>query len=167
MKKILIFLIPLILSIGIVPALPFADALEDKDAETQCREGLVLVFRYHSNSYVCVSETTAINWVRYRMAERVGDTFENQIEEPTSEEFVAEETQIQNEFEEFNAAYALEETAQPNIIIIMPDDVGWYNIGAYHDGIMAGITPNIDKIAEQGMRFTDYYADPRDRKSVE
>ena len=51
-------------------------------------------------------------------------------------------------------------TEQPNIIVIMPDDVGWYNIGAYNDGIMAGITPNIDKIAQNGMRFTDYYADP-------
>ena len=42
----------------------------------------------------------------------------------------------------------------------MPDDIGWYNIGAYNDGIMSGITPNIDKIGQDGMRFTDYYADP-------
>jgi arylsulfatase len=41
----------------------------------------------------------------------------------------------------------------------MADDVGWYNIGAYNDGIMAGVTPNIDKIAKNGMRFTDYYAE--------
>ena len=50
--------------------------------------------------------------------------------------------------------------SKPNIIVIMPDDVGWYNIGAYNDGIMSGITPNIDKIGQDGMRFTDYYADP-------
>jgi len=158
--KIIFALIPLILSIGIVSAIPFVDASDDRDAETQCRENQVLVFRFYSNNYVCVSDATATKWVRYGMAEIVGDTFENEIEEPTSEEFVSEETQIENEFEELNAAYALEETAQPNIIVIMPDDVGWYNIGAYHDGIMAGITPNIDKIAENGMRFTDYYADP-------
>ncbi len=48
---------------------------------------------------------------------------------------------------------------QPNILVIMGDDVGWFNIGAYHQGIMSGKTPNIDKIAAEGMRFTDYYAE--------
>jgi len=48
---------------------------------------------------------------------------------------------------------------QPNIIVIMGDDVGWYNIGAYHQGIMSGKTPNIDRLAAEGMRFTDYYAE--------
>ena len=48
---------------------------------------------------------------------------------------------------------------QPNILVIMGDDVGWYNIGAYHQGIMAGKTPNLDKLAADGMRFTDYYAE--------
>jgi arylsulfatase len=48
---------------------------------------------------------------------------------------------------------------KPNILFIMGDDVGWFNIGAYHQGIMAGKTPNLDKLAAQGMRFTDYYAE--------
>ncbi len=48
---------------------------------------------------------------------------------------------------------------QPNILVIMGDDIGWFNIGAYHHGIMSGKTPNIDKIAAEGMRFTDYYAE--------
>jgi len=48
---------------------------------------------------------------------------------------------------------------QPNILVIMGDDVGWYNIGAYHQGIMSGKTPNLDKLAAEGMRFTDYYAE--------
>src|SRR5262245_23226397 len=48
---------------------------------------------------------------------------------------------------------------KPNIVFIMGDDVGWFNIGAYHQGIMAGKTPNLDKLASQGMRFTDYYAE--------
>ena len=48
---------------------------------------------------------------------------------------------------------------KPNVIFIMGDDVGWYNIGAYHQGIMAGRTPNLDMLAAQGMRFTDYYAE--------
>lgn len=48
---------------------------------------------------------------------------------------------------------------QPNIVFIMGDDIGWFNIGAYHQGIMAGKTPNIDRMAAEGMRFTDYYAE--------
>ena len=48
---------------------------------------------------------------------------------------------------------------KPNILVIMGDDVGWFNIGAYHRGIMSGKTPNLDKLAAQGMMFTDYYAE--------
>jgi arylsulfatase A-like enzyme len=48
---------------------------------------------------------------------------------------------------------------RPNIIAIMGDDIGWFNIGAYHQGIMAGRTPNLDQLASEGMRFTDYYAE--------
>jgi arylsulfatase A-like enzyme len=47
----------------------------------------------------------------------------------------------------------------PNIVVIMSDDVGWFNIGAYNRGIMAGRTPNLDKLASEGMLFTDYYAE--------
>jgi arylsulfatase A-like enzyme len=54
---------------------------------------------------------------------------------------------------------AAEEKKQPNILVIMGDDVGWFNIGAYHQGIMSGKTPNLDKLAQEGMRFTDYYAE--------
>jgi len=46
----------------------------------------------------------------------------------------------------------------PNIIMIMGDDIGWANIGAYNQGIMAMRTPNLDRLAAEGMRFTDYYA---------
>jgi len=48
---------------------------------------------------------------------------------------------------------------KPNIIFIMADDIGWSNIGVYNQGIMAGRTPNLDKLANEGMRFTDYYAE--------
>ena len=41
----------------------------------------------------------------------------------------------------------------------MGDDIGWFNIGAYHRGIMSGKTPNLDKLASEGMMFTDYYAE--------
>src|SRR5262245_13258607 len=48
---------------------------------------------------------------------------------------------------------------RPNIVFIMGDDVGWFNIGAYNQGIMAGRTPHLDRLAAEGMRFTDYYAE--------
>jgi len=48
---------------------------------------------------------------------------------------------------------------KPNIVFIMGDDIGMWNIGAYHRGLMAGRTPNIDKLANEGAIFTDYYAE--------
>jgi arylsulfatase A-like enzyme len=56
-----------------------------------------------------------------------------------------------------HAAWAQDK--KPNILVIMGDDVGWFNVGAYHRGIMSGKTPNLDKLASQGMMFTDYYAE--------
>ncbi|MDO9330101.1 MULTISPECIES: arylsulfatase [unclassified Pseudomonas] len=47
----------------------------------------------------------------------------------------------------------------PNIVVIMGDDIGWSNIGVYNQGMMAGRTPNLDQLAAEGMRFTDYYAE--------
>src|SRR5215510_6624439 len=54
---------------------------------------------------------------------------------------------------------AAQQQRPPNILVIMGDDVGWFNIGAYHRGIMSGKTPNLDKLASEGMLFTDYYAE--------
>ena len=48
---------------------------------------------------------------------------------------------------------------KPNILFIMGDDIGMWNIGAYSRGMMAGTTPNLDKLAKEGMLFTDYYAE--------
>ena len=48
---------------------------------------------------------------------------------------------------------------KPNIVVIMGDDIGIWNIGAYHRGMMAGRTPHLDKLAKEGMLFTDYYAE--------
>src|SRR6059036_903006 len=48
---------------------------------------------------------------------------------------------------------------KPNIVVIMGDDIGMWNIGAYNQGIMAGWTSNLDRLASEGTRFTDYYAE--------
>ncbi len=47
---------------------------------------------------------------------------------------------------------------KPNIVVIWGDDIGVDNISAYHRGMMGGSTPNIDRIASEGVLFTDYYA---------
>jgi arylsulfatase len=48
---------------------------------------------------------------------------------------------------------------KPNIIFIWGDDIGQSNLSTYTDGLMGYHTPNIDRIADEGMKFTDYYAE--------
>jgi arylsulfatase A-like enzyme len=52
---------------------------------------------------------------------------------------------------------AAQDAAKPNILIIWGDDIGWYNISAYNLGVMGYRTPNIDRIAQEGALFTDWY----------
>lgn len=47
---------------------------------------------------------------------------------------------------------------KPNILFIMGDDIGWFNPSCYHRGMMGYKTPNIDRIANEGALFTDWYA---------
>src|SRR6478609_8777503 len=47
----------------------------------------------------------------------------------------------------------------PNILVIMGDDIGQTNVSAYSFGVMGYRTPNIDRVAREGMMFTDYYAE--------
>ena len=49
------------------------------------------------------------------------------------------------------------EAKKPNILIIWGDDIGWFNISAYNHGIMGYRTPNIDRLAQEGAMFTDWY----------
>jgi len=48
---------------------------------------------------------------------------------------------------------------QPNILVIWGDDIGISNLSCYSDGLMGYRTPNIDRIADEGVRFTDYYGE--------
>lgn len=49
---------------------------------------------------------------------------------------------------------------RPNIVVIMTDDMAPYDVSAYHRGLGAVMTPNIDRIAREGLMITDYYAQP-------
>jgi Sulfatase len=48
---------------------------------------------------------------------------------------------------------------KPNILVIWGDDIGISNISAYSDGLMGYTTPNIDRIAKEGVRFLHYYGE--------
>jgi arylsulfatase len=52
-----------------------------------------------------------------------------------------------------------QEQQKPNILFIMGDDIGWMQPSIYHQGLMVGETPNIDRIGREGAKFTDYYAE--------
>ena len=56
-------------------------------------------------------------------------------------------------------ATAHAQTEKPNILVIWGDDIGQSNISAYTFGLMGYQTPNIDRIADEGMMFTDYYGE--------
>jgi len=55
------------------------------------------------------------------------------------------------------AAPAIAADPKPNILIIWGDDIGQFNINAYNHGMMGYRTPNIDRIANEGALFTDWY----------
>lgn len=54
---------------------------------------------------------------------------------------------------------AMAETKKPNILVIWGDDIGYWNVSAYNQGMMGYRTPNIDRIAKEGMLFTDAYGE--------
>ena len=55
------------------------------------------------------------------------------------------------------SAASAQQQQKPNILVIMGDDIGYWNISAYNRGMMGYRTPNIDRIANEGAIFTDYY----------
>jgi len=56
------------------------------------------------------------------------------------------------------APAAAQTTQKPNILFIMGDDIGWMQVGLYHEGLGLGETPNIDRIGREGAKFMDYLA---------
>jgi arylsulfatase A-like enzyme len=53
---------------------------------------------------------------------------------------------------------AMAQKKKPNVLLILADDIGWFDIGVYHRGMMGAATPNIDRIAKEGVMLTDCYA---------
>lgn len=59
----------------------------------------------------------------------------------------------------FGSASALAQGSKPNIVFIMGDDIGWMQPSIYHQGLMVGETPNIDRIGYEGAKLMTYYAE--------
>ena len=57
-------------------------------------------------------------------------------------------------------APALAKESKPNILVIFGDDIGWMNVSSYGSDIMGVQTPNIDRIAHEGLRLSSFYAQP-------
>ena len=57
------------------------------------------------------------------------------------------------------SALAQAPAKKPNILFIMGDDIGWMQPSIYHQGLMVGETPNIDRIGQEGAKFMTYYAE--------
>src|SRR5262245_8315466 len=57
-----------------------------------------------------------------------------------------------------SAPAAAQQQQKPNILFIMGDDIGWMQPSIYHQGLMVGETPNIDRIGQEGAKFMDYVA---------
>ena len=55
-------------------------------------------------------------------------------------------------------APAFAQQQKPNIMFIIGDDIGWMQPSIYHEGLMVGETPNIDRIGHEGAKFVDYVA---------
>ncbi len=58
----------------------------------------------------------------------------------------------------FSAPADAQATSKPNILVMFGDDVGFWNVSTYNQGMMGYKTPNIDRIASEGVKFTDAYA---------
>ena len=58
-----------------------------------------------------------------------------------------------------HAADTPKQGSKPNIVIIWGDDIGQTDVSAYSMGLMGFRTPNIDRVAKEGVIFTDYYAE--------
>jgi arylsulfatase A-like enzyme len=56
-----------------------------------------------------------------------------------------------------STARSFAQAKRPNILVIMGDDIGWYNPSIYHRGDMGYWTPNIDRIGKEGAMFTCWY----------
>ena len=126
-------LIPIILSIGIIPNISLVDALQEEDSETECREGQILVFRTIANNYACVSESTAKKWVQYGIAEIVGQEVHEEAMEEVEEsmEETMEEITISSSIMEYTEVPPTIDAEKGYFVTEIADGLYWLSDGLY------------------------------------
>ena len=134
-EKKLVLIIPLILSLGFVSAIPLSDALQEEDAETECREGLILVFRTIANNYACVSESTAQKWVQYEIAVIIGQEVHEETMEETLEDTMEEETMedivIPSSIMDYTQIPPTIDPEKGYFVTVISDGLYWLSNGVY------------------------------------
>jgi arylsulfatase A-like enzyme len=106
----------------------------------------------------CRDAVSALKVAIYKQAEAQTKANKAQIKQKIAELEARAEERVVAQLGSVGTA-ATRETKKPNILVIWGDDVGRSNISAYTMGMMGYQTPNIDRIAKEGMLFTDYYGE--------
>jgi arylsulfatase A-like enzyme len=106
----------------------------------------------------CRDAVSALKVAIYKQAEAQTKANKAQIKQKVAELEARAEERVVAQLGSVSTG-AKQETKKPNILVIWGDDVGRSNISAYTMGMMGYQTPNIDRIAKEGMLFTDYYGE--------
>lgn len=162
LRNRLVFTILIFSLSGLIAPNYLAFALQPDDNQTQCRENQVLVFKYNSNNYICTDPTTAQKWVRYKIAEIVGDTSKETEEKPVVEPLEKEigtalqehkETKKDSETEDENNA---SDTTPTKSIL---DDVSLLFVQTANSGSFIKNDDNYTLTLTNVSPYTTYFSD--------
>ncbi len=166
----LLTLIPLILTIGIIPALPRVDAdymddVNKDDIETQCRTGQVLVYSTIHNRYICTDESTAKRWVALGMAEIVGEpVMEEEESMMEEEESMMEEEMMPTSISDYTKESPVIDPEKGYFVAEIADGLYWLSDGGYQvmflttgEGVIV-----VDAPPSLGERYLDAVAEVTD-----
>jgi len=166
-KSFLIFiLVPLILSIGIIPALPFVEGAERlvgvdlSHKEFQCREGQVLVYHFNANDYICTSVSAAHQWERHGFAQIVRSTAD--VPSTDSPRIQGDTPKIQREAKTPVYINADQVYYNGNIYTV-DDEEPWAQAFAVKDGKFIAVGSNAEIKRYQGAVSKTQVIDLRDK----
>jgi len=111
--------------------------------------------------YLAAHLDASVNLARGETSTRLSETT-NSVDKPIASKKPSAQLVETRSIADMTTLVALQNASaangeKPNILVIMGDDIGWFNPSCYHQGIMGYQTPNIDRIAAEGLRFTDWY----------
>jgi len=146
-------LVPLILSIGIIPALPFVEGVERlvgvdlSQREFQCRDGQVLVYHFNANNHICTSLHAAQQWEKYGFAKIVSSTADVPSGEPSR--IQGDTPKVQRDTDAPVLANA-DQVYYNGIVYTVDDEEPWAQAFAIKDGKFIGVGSNEEIRRYQG-----------------